>query len=133
MNHSPLDPQANGPLDPFLDDPEDPAAALGQPDDDGVEPLTDAERADVASDLQDLDVFRAMLAPRGVDGVVVDCEDCHEPHYFGWDLMRANLVHLLDLGQTRVHEPAYHPDPSRYVSWDYARGYVDGMTVDHPH
>jgi len=28
---------------------------------------------------------------------VVDCEDCQEPHYFGWDLLHGNLRHLLDL------------------------------------
>jgi hypothetical protein len=46
--------------------------------------------------------------------------------------MRANLRHLLTVGQTRVHEPAFNPDPGDYVSWDYARGYADGVmtTVD---
>ena len=35
----------------------------------------------------------------GVRGLVVDCEDCGEPHYFGWDLLRGNLRHLLDEGR----------------------------------
>lgn len=26
-----------------------------------------------------------------------------------------------------MHEPAYDPDPDHYVSWDYARGYADGV------
>jgi hypothetical protein len=26
-----------------------------------------------------------------------------------------------------VHEPAYDPDPDHYVSWEYARGYTDGV------
>jgi hypothetical protein len=25
-----------------------------------------------------------------------------------------------------VHEPAFDPDPNDYVSWDYARGFLDG-------
>ena len=25
-----------------------------------------------------------------------------------------------------MHEPAFDPDPSEYVSWDYARGLLDG-------
>jgi hypothetical protein len=25
-----------------------------------------------------------------------------------------------------VHEPAYNPDPARYVTWEYARGFSDG-------
>jgi len=62
-----------------------------------------------------------------VKGVVVDCDDCREPHFFAWDLMRANLRHLLVAGRTRVHEPAFDPDPSEYVTWEYARGYADGV------
>ena len=58
---------------------------------------------------------------------MIECEDCHEPHYFDWDLLRGNLRHLLDSGRPRVHEPAYDPDPDHYVTWDYARGYADGV------
>jgi hypothetical protein len=30
-----------------------------------------------------------------------------------------------------VHEPAFAPDPADYVSWDYARGFADGvLTAD---
>ncbi|MBI1759655.1 MAG: DUF5319 domain-containing protein [Actinobacteria bacterium] len=115
------------PRDPFLGDPHDPAAAL-----DGDEPgapLSPVEREDVLADLEDLDIFQALLDPKGVRGIVVDCEDCGEPHFFGWDLMRGNLLYLLEAGQTRVHEPAFGPDPSAYVSWDYARGYADGAVA----
>ncbi len=112
------------PRDPFLDDPADPAGLIE--DDDVAVPLSPHEREDVLADLSDLEVYRALLETRGVRGLVVDCEDCDEPHYFGWDLLRANLRHLLDEGRTRVHEPAYAPDPAEYVSWDYARGYSDG-------
>ena len=80
---------------------------------------------DVLTDLTDLEVYRALLEPRGVRGLVVDCDDCHEAHFFGWDLLRSNLRHLLDEGQTRVHEPAFSPDPADYVTWDYARGFAD--------
>ena len=42
-----------------------------------------------------------------------------------------NLRRLLDQGQPHVHEPAYSPDPANYVSWDYARGFADGvLTAD---
>ena len=111
------------PLDPFADDPGDPAAAFD--DDDALVPLTADEEAEIAADLADLEVFQVLLEPRGVRGLVVDCQDCEEPHYFAWDLLRANLRHLLDEGQPRVHEPAFSPDPSEYVSWDYARGFAD--------
>lgn len=120
----------DAPVDPFLGDPSDPAAALDDPADrtDGgvAAPLTLAEREDVLADLGDLDLFEALLEPRAVRGIVVSCDDCGEAHYFGWALMRSNLRHLLDAGQTRVHEPAYRPDPAEYVSWEYARGFTDG-------
>ena len=116
------------PVDPFAGDPDDPARALEALDEDpelADEPLSPDEREDVLGDLEDLEVFEALLAPRGVRGLVVDCEDCREPHYFAWALLRGNLRHLLDRGTARVHEPAFSPDPSDYVTWDYARGYVD--------
>jgi hypothetical protein len=112
------------PIDPFADDPTDPADFL---DDEDVEPLSAEEREEVLADLEDLEVFQTLLEPRGVRGLVVDCDDCHEPHFFAWELLRGNLRHLLDEGQTRVHEPAFHPDPADYVSWDYARGFADGV------
>ncbi|MBV9098739.1 MAG: DUF5319 domain-containing protein [Frankiaceae bacterium] len=117
------------PLDPFADDPGDPSAEFGGPElhDDDLEPLTPDEEAEITADLADLEVFQVLLEPRGVRGLVVDCQDCEEPHYFAWDLLRSNLRHLLDEGQARVHEPAFSPDPSEYVSWDYARGFADAM------
>jgi hypothetical protein len=119
------------PLDPFAGDPQDPAVELARLDPDGEtvdsEPLSAREREEVLSDLGELDVFRTLLEPRGTRGLVVDCDDCDEPHYFAWDLLTANLRSLLDFGATRVHEPAFAPNPSEYVTWDYARGFVDGV------
>lgn len=114
------------PLDPFRDDPVDPATDLDESDEE-IEPLTEDERTDVEEDLSDLEVFEALLAPAGIRGLVIDCEDCHEPHYFDWALLRSNLRHLLESGRPRVHEPAFNPDPDHYVSWEYARGYTDGV------
>ncbi len=110
-------------------DPEDPAAHLPLPlDDDADEPpLTPDEREELITDLADLEGFRALLEPRDVLGIVIECEDCGERHYMDWDLVVGNLRSLLTVGRTRVHEPAYSPDPTRYVSWEYARGYADGV------
>jgi hypothetical protein len=117
----------DGPLDPFLDDPHDPAALLedGEP----AAPLSDDERADVLADLEELAAFRVALRDQGVEGIAVDCADCGEQHFFGWDLMSANLRALLGEGRTHVHEPAYSPDHDAYVSWDYARGYTDAVNA----
>jgi hypothetical protein len=101
-----------GPLDP-----------AGQP------PLTMEERAGVLDDLAELEVFRTLLEPTGIKGIVVDCPDCDEEHHVDWALMQANLRQLLDEGQTGRHEPPFDPDPDDYVSWDYASGYADGVAA----
>lgn len=105
-------------------------ARLDDEDDEALEPIPPHEREGLLVDLEDIEVFSSLLGPRDVDGIVVDCRDCEEEHFFGWDLLRANLRHLLDAGSPRVHEPAFDPDPSRYVSWDYARGFADGVLAD---
>jgi hypothetical protein len=116
-----------GPLDPFLGDPDDPAALLD--DLEPAQPLGPDELADVRADIAELEEFRTVLGPLGIKGIVVDCADCGEQHFFGWELMQANLRALLGEGRTHVHEPAYAPDPECYVSWDYARGYADAVSA----
>jgi len=91
------------------------------------EPLSPRDREEIVVDLEDLEIFQTLLEPRGVRGLVVDCTDCEAPHYFEWELLRANLRHLLNAGGTRIHEPAFDPDPADYVSWDYAQGFADGV------
>lgn len=116
------------PIDPFHGDPADPSSELDYPADDLLsDPLSEADRQDVLEDLADLEVYQALLGPIGIRGLVIECDECHEPHYFDWDLLRGNLRQLLDSGVPRVHEPACDPDPEHYVSWDYARGYYDGV------
>ncbi|HWB65606.1 MAG TPA: DUF5319 domain-containing protein [Mycobacteriales bacterium] len=118
------------PLDPFAGDPSDPAAELSD-EELGDEPLTDDERRNLLEDLEDLEMFQALLEPRGVRGMIIDCPDCREDHYYGWALLRANLRNILEAGAPHVHEPAYQPDPADYVTWDYARGFTDGvLTAD---
>ncbi|MGH3979225.1 MAG: DUF5319 family protein [Pseudonocardiaceae bacterium] len=127
-------PQDALPPDPFADDPDDPARALDALDLDGEpdETLDSEERAAVLSDLTDLAVYQALLAPRGVRGIVVDCPDCEEQHFHDWEMLRASLQQLLDGGRMRRHEPAYHPDPAAYVSWEYCRGYADAVLAEEP-
>jgi len=115
------------PIDPFQGDPADPTADLDDLDGDAYGALSSQEREDLLADLSELEVYQVLLTPKGVRGLVVDCEDCREPHYFDWDLLRGNLKHLLDSGRPRVHEPAFDPDPDHYVTWEYARGYADAV------
>lgn len=117
------------PPDPFAGDPDDPARALDETDDNSGE-LEEEERQELVSDLSDLAVYQALLQPRGLRGIVVDCSDCEQPHYHEWDLLRASLQQLLTDGRMRPHEPAYDPDPALYVTWEYCRGYADGVTAN---
>jgi hypothetical protein len=93
-------------------------------------PLLPHEREDVLAEIEEVVMFRALLEPRGIRGIAIECDDCAETHYLGWDLLDANLRHLLDEGRMRIHEPAYDPDPADYVSWDYAQGYADATLAD---
>ncbi|GGF32193.1 hypothetical protein GCM10007298_30060 [Williamsia phyllosphaerae] len=114
------------PPDPFADDPGgDPSAALDSVE--PAQPLDADERLAVEEDLADLAVYEALLARRGVRGLVVVCEDCQQDHYHDWDMLRANLLQLLVEGTVRPHEPAVDPSPDAYVTWDYCRGYADAM------
>ena len=106
--------------DPFPQDPDDDWPGL-----EDHEPLTESERAELLDDLSSLETFQQILEPTGIRGLVVECPDCREPHFFEWGLLRNNLTHVLGDNSPRIHEPAFNPDPDDYVTWDYARGYVD--------
>jgi hypothetical protein len=88
--------------------------------------IDEEEREALEQDLLDVKTLKTVLASRGIRGVVVYCPDCEEDHFLGWDLLAANLQQILESGQPPVHEPAWEPDPDEYVTWDYARGFLDG-------
>lgn len=102
----------------------DPEEVPGLPDPD--EPLDDDEREALRQDLVDVQVLKEVLGSKGIKGAVFYCPDCDEDHFLGWDLLHGNLTQLLKEGESPVHEPAFEPDPNEYVSWDYARGFLDG-------
>lgn len=89
-------------------------------------PLGEDERDALRQDLNDVQVLKEVLGPKGIKGAVFYCPDCDEDHYLAWDLLAGNLQELLEAGESPVHEPAFEPDPDDYVSWDYARGFLDG-------
>ena len=95
--------------------------------DDEAPGLDEHEAALVAQDLEDLTAFEEAFAPDGYRGMAVYCQDCAEDHYYPWEMLRENLRLLLETGDIPVHEPAFAPNPDRYVPWDYARGYVDAL------
>mgnify|MGYP005825379247 FL=1 len=131
------DPLRHGmPPDPFAGDPDDPTAELAEldPVDDDMPtgPLDADERRAIEEDLADLAEFRRLLAPIGVKGVAVQCDDCAEEHYHEWDMLRANLMQLLEDGSLLPHEPAFDPIPDDYVTWEYCRGYADAARALRP-
>ena len=89
-------------------------------------PLEEEEREMLRQDLFDVQVLKELLGPKGIKGAVFYCTDCEEDHYLAWELLSGNLQQILDAGESPVHEPAFDPDPDEYVSWDYARGFLDG-------
>jgi len=86
------------------------------------------ERESVLADLEDLEAMRALFEPRGYKGVVIVCGECGEDHYYGWDMLRESLEHILETGEPRMHEPAYEPAPDEYIGWEYGRGYLDAAS-----
>jgi uncharacterized protein DUF5319 len=111
--------------DPLDDDGVEPDE---NPDDELGEPLPAEERESVEADLRDLEVIRTVFEPQGAKGVVIACTECGANHYYGWELLRESLEHMLATGEPRMHEPAYQPKEDDYVIWDYGKGYVDALT-----
>jgi hypothetical protein len=91
------------------------------------EPLEGEERKNIEADLDDLKGMRATFEAQGMKGVVIACPDCGSDHYYGWDLLRENLEHMLETGEPRMHEPAFEPKEEDYLLWDYGKGYVDAL------
>ena len=99
----------------------------GFPEGESLGPLAGEERESVEADLEDLQAMQEVFAPQGAKGVVFACADCGENHFYGWDLLKENLEHMLDTGEPRMHEPAFEPREDEYVVWDYGKGYVDAL------
>ncbi|HJE91355.1 MAG TPA: DUF5319 domain-containing protein [Dietzia timorensis] len=127
-NHPPMPPGM--PPDPFDDDFMAEVASesgMFEDEDEVFEPLSDQERALLEQDLADLLEFETALAPRGVKGIVIDCVDCQEMHYFDWNILRERMEQMLGDGSIPTHEPAMDPNPDFYVTWDYCLGFLDGL------
>lgn len=112
------------PIDPFVGD-DDPSANLDREPD--PEPLDDESKQMIIEDLHDLDGFQELLEPRGVRGILMNCDSCEETHFYEWEIMRSNLLNLLQHHQAHVHEPPFKPKPEEFVTWDYAAGYADAV------
>ncbi len=100
----------------------------GEPEEDELPtPLPEDERESVEADLEDLEAIRIVFEPQGAKGVVIACTECGSNHFYGWELLKESLHHMLDTGEPRMHEPAYQPREDDYVVWDYGKGYVDAL------
>ena len=97
-------------------------------EDPAAEPLDPDERKNIEADLVDLEGMRSVFEAQGMRGVVIACPECGSDHFYGWDLLRESLEHMLKTGEPRMHEPAFEPRAEDYVLWDYGKGYVDALT-----
>jgi hypothetical protein len=109
-------------------DPEDAGDETPEDDDFSARPLAPEERESVEADLEDLEGMRATFEPQGAKGVVIACTECGSNHFYGWELLRESLQHMLQTGEPRMHEPAYQPREDDYVVWDYGKGYIDALS-----
>lgn len=110
------------------DDPLDRPGDVPEEEEEGPgQPLSHDERESVQADLEDLEGIRTVFQRQGAKGVVIACNECGGNHYYGWELLRESLEHMLDTGEPRMHEPAYQPREDDYVVWDYGKGYVDAL------
>jgi hypothetical protein len=107
---------------------EDEASFEEEPEnEDPARALSSDERESVEADLVDLETMRGVFQPQGAKGVVIACTECGANHYYGWELLRESLEHMLETGEPRMHEPPYEPREDEYVVWDYGKGYVDAL------
>jgi hypothetical protein len=110
------------------EDPLEESGDTPEEDDEGaVQPLSSEERDSIEADLEDLEGIRMVFQRQGAKGVVIACTECGANHYYGWELLKESLEHMLDTGEPRMHEPAYQPREDDYVVWDYGKGYVDAL------
>jgi Family of unknown function (DUF5319) len=100
---------------------------MDEEEEDAQQPLDAEERENIRADLEDLGAMRVAFEPQGVKGVVVACPDCGSDHYYGWELLKESLEHMLETGEPRMHEPAFEPREEEYILWDYGKGYVDAL------
>jgi hypothetical protein len=97
-------------------------------DEESTQPLDPEEKENIQADLEDLDSMRAVFEAQGMKGVIIACPDCGSDHYYGWDLLKESLEHMLDTGEPRMHEPAFEPKEDEYIIWDYGKGYIDALS-----
>ena len=86
----------------------------------------DSERLSLLRELQDVRVLKEVFEAQQIRGAVFECELCNDKHYIDWDLIVDGLEQNMTNGLAPLHEPAVAPNPDEYVSWDYARGLLDG-------
>jgi hypothetical protein len=113
--------------DETFDRDEDDVPGEGEGDDEAPRPLDRDERESVEADLEDLGAIRVVFESQGAKGVVIACTECGSNHFYGWELLKESLEHMLETGEPRMHEPAYQPREDDYVVWDYGKGYVDAL------
>ena len=114
------------PIDPFHGDPDDPAAQL---DDDEVASSRwrprSARRSSPTSPTSTVSGRCSSRAASAASSSTATTATSRTTS--SGTCCAATCGTCSTTGVTRVHEPAFDPDPAEYVSWDYARGFSDGV------
>ncbi|MDV8024965.1 DUF5319 family protein [Rhodococcus sp. IEGM 1330] len=101
----------------------------------GLGPISAAEAASARADLVDLHLFESYLAPVGVKGLAVWCDDCAKDHLHGWFQLRMALSQIL-AGLEPEHAVLDDTaSETEFVSWDFCRGFAahaSGNFAVHP-
>jgi len=94
-----------------------------------TDPFTPDELAAINADMTDVRIFEAILAPLGIKGLVVACDDCKSDHYHTWTELMQDLESWRDTG-TATSKPTNRSDHAGFATWDWCRGFLAGMTRD---
>ncbi|WP_053061987.1 DUF5319 family protein [Rhodococcus sp. ARP2] len=92
-------------------------------------PLGKEDVQSIRADLADLTLFEAMLKQKGIDGLIIACDDCNEDHRNSWADLIGNMIRLL-AGETIA--PGHGSSDGTYVTWDWCRGYAAAYSSDVP-
>ncbi len=80
-----------------------------------LQPLTADEERMVRADLSDIVLFEALLQQKGIDGLVITCEECNSDHQCAWSVVPDNLITLLRDGTSTSN---HHQTAGTFVTWD---------------
>lgn len=93
--------------------------------------LSEGARESTEAELDAMERLSALFEAMGYRGIITQCGQCTDDHYYTFEMLKGNLRAMLDGTLIPMHEPAAKPKQENYVAWDYAVGYYDGYARAH--